>query len=190
MSGLAPFFITGATAKIKLNDRTVAFCQDFQYTVNVRHASPKVLGRYEVDSLEPLSYEVSGSFSVVRYARDLKQLMEDAGYKTPQGTANDGNGLGSFSSGGKTFFDSDGRAGDNMDPSALKFATFFNIEVYQKTAVGQCAVARIRDCRVERSDFQLAGKRAPATQRFTFKAIFVDEDSFSAGFSGTGQQFG
>lgn len=190
MSGLAPFFITGANAKIKMNDKTIAFCQDFSYTVNVKHAAPKVLGLYEVDGLEPLSYEVSGSFSVIRYARDLKGYLEEEGYGVPKGVSDDGNGLGSFSSSGKTFFDSDGRAGDNLDPSALKYATTFDIEIYQKSAAGQVAVARVRNCRVERADFSLAGKAAPATQRFTFRAIFADEDSFLAGFSGTGQQFG
>ena len=190
MAGLAPFFITGATAKIRVNDRTLAFCQDFQYSVKVKHQAPKVLGRYEVDSLEPQGYEVSGSFSVIRYARDLKDGLEGAGYKVPQGVNNDGNGIGSLSGNGKVFFDSDGRAGDNLDPSALKYATFFDIEVYQKTAVGQCGIAKIRQCRIEQADFNLAGKAAPAIQRFVFKAIFLDEDTFRANFSGAGQQFG
>lgn len=189
MAGLAPFFITGANAKIRLNNRTIAFCQDFSYSVNVKHQPTKVLGLYEASSIEPLSYEVTGAFTVIRYARDLKSEMEDQGKTAPEGVNNDGNGIGSWSSGGKVFFDSDGRPADNLDPAALKYGTFFDIEVYQKTSVGQCGIARIRSCRVERADFNIAGKVSPAMQRFTFRAIFLDEDSFQAGFSGIGQNF-
>lgn len=190
MAGLAPFFITGANAKIRLNNKTIAFAQDFSYSVVVKHIAPKVLGRYEVDSIEPMSYEVSGSFSIIRYAKGLKEELGNAGYKVPDGVSNDGNGIGAWDAGGKLFLDSDGRPGDNLDPSAMKLGTFFNIEVYQKAAGGrQCGIARIRDCRIQRADFSLAGKRAPAVQRFTFTAIFADEDSFVANFSGIGQQF-
>lgn len=190
MAGLAPFFLTGANAKIKLNDKTIAFAQDFSYSVNVKHIAPKVLGRYEVDSIEPMSYEVSGSFSIIRYAKGLKQTLSESGYKVPDGVSNDGNGIGAWSGDGQLIFDSDGRPGDNLDPSAMKLATFFNIEVYQKVAGGrQCGIARIRDCRIQRADFTLGGKAAPAVQRFTFTAIFADEDSFLANFSGIGQQF-
>lgn len=189
MAGVAPFFVTGANAKVRVNNRTIAFCQDFSYSVNVKHQAPKVLGLYESSSIEPMSYEVTGSFTVIRYAKDLKRQMEEAGRGTPEGVNNDGNGIGSWGSGGKTFFDSDGRANDNLDPASLKYATFFDIEVYQKTAQGQFGVARIRNCRIERADFTLGGKISPALQRFTFKAIFADEDSFEAGFSGVGQNF-
>lgn len=187
MAGVAPFFITGANAKIRLNDRTIAFAQDFSYSVTVKHAAPKVLGKYESDSLEPLSYEVSGSFSIIRYARGAAEALRESGSEAPHGVADSGNGIGEWSSSGKVFFDSDGRANDNLDPAALKLATFFNVEVWQKLKDGrQCGVARIRDCRIERADFTIAGKVAPAMQKFTFRAIFADEDSFAAGFSGTG----
>jgi hypothetical protein len=189
MAGMAPFFLTGASAKIKVNGRTVAFCQDFSYSVTVRHVTPKVLGLYESSSIEPLSYEVAGSFSVIRYVKNLKSVMQEAGFKVPADVSNRGNGIASLGSETQTAFGSDGRAGDNLDPAALKYATFFDIEVYQKTAEGQSAVARIRSCRIDQADFSLSGKAAPAVQRFGFKAIFADEDSFIAGFSGVGQNF-
>jgi hypothetical protein len=49
-------------------------------------------------------------------------------------------------------------------------------------------VAKIRDARITASDFQI-DKKSTAMQRFSFTALYADEDSFIADFSGDGQQF-
>lgn len=49
-------------------------------------------------------------------------------------------------------------------------------------------VANIRNCRITQADFSI-NKKGVATQRFNFVALYVDEDSFVADFSGVGQQF-
>jgi len=49
-------------------------------------------------------------------------------------------------------------------------------------------VANIRNCRITQADFSLS-KKGVAMQRFSFTALYVDEDSFVADFSGKGQQF-
>jgi len=189
MAERAPFFIVGATAKIKLNNQTIAFCQDFSYSVVVKHASPHVLGQYEVNSLEPLAYEVSGSFSVIRYTRNAVKNIVQSGAKPPDGVSNLGNGLGSWGANNFGNLGNDGRANENLDPSVLNVATFFDIEVYQKIKGNTRGIAKLRDCRVESANFSMT-KTTAGTQRFTFKAIYADEDSFIAGFSGQGQQFG
>lgn len=135
----SPFFITGANAKIKLNGKTLAFCTDMQYSINVIHQTPKILGMYEGTSVEPLGYSVSGSFTVIRYAKDARAAIGN----TPAGTApNDaGNGVGNFGrawGGGvgnllaANGIGNDGRANESFDPSRLANATTFDIEVYQK----------------------------------------------------------
>jgi len=206
MAGLAPFFITGANAKIKINDKTMAFAQNFSYSITVKHVKPKVLGRFEVDSIEPVSYEVTGSFSIIRYAKgaagaisstkaggsfqrvvDGKVVQQEgvSNLKAPNGVSDKGNGVGAWGDDGKDFFNS-GRANEAFNPASFKLATFFNIEIWQKLAGGnQCGIARIRDCRIERADFNIAGKTAPAIQIFNFTAIYADEDSFLADFSST-----
>jgi hypothetical protein len=189
MAKRAPFFIVGATAKIKVNDQTLAFCQDFSYSVVVAHATPHVLGQYESNSIEPLLYEVSGSFSVIRYTRNAVKNTIDSGAEPPDGVSNLGNGIGSWGANNFGNLGSDGRANENLDPSVLHVGTFFDIEVYQKVAGTVRGIAKLRNCRIEKADFAMA-KTSPGTQRFTFRAIYADEDSFIAGFSGQGQQFG
>ena len=233
MAGIRPNFITGANAKIKLNGKTLAFCTDLSYSIQILTQTPKVLGMYEGSSVEPLGYSVTGSFTVIRYAKDVRAAT---GGKTPQGMAtNDaGNGVGNWGSvwGNGLFsnalntagFGNDGRANEALDPSRFKDATTFDIQVYQKVVksvdgpqdlfsqaaapIQQLAnlgrgdkvegfsaasanvigVANIRNCRITAADFSLT-KRGAAIQRFTFTALYVDEDSFVADFSGTGQQF-
>lgn len=143
MAGIRPTFITGATAKIKLNGKTLAFCQDFTCTIQVAHQTPKVLGKYEGDSVEPLGYLVSGSFSIVRYAKGIKDGVGKG--HAPKGLAeNDaGNGVGNWGTvwGGKlgdvlarNGIGNDGRAHEALDPSKFAAGTTFDIQIYQRVA--------------------------------------------------------
>lgn len=198
MAGLAPFFITGANAKIKLNGVTLAFCTNLSYSISVNHAMPTVLGMYEPSSLEPLSYKVTGQLGVIRYANNVKSQLEKLGYNTPNSVSENGNGIGSITPapglGNKLLnnlnpLSADGRSDEAFNPARLQNGTFFDIEVYQKMPDGENrGVARIRSCRLTRSDFSMQ-KKSPTMQMFTFDALYVDEDSFIADFSGTGQQF-
>lgn len=196
MSGVRPFFITGANAKVRVNDKTLAFCTDLSYSVQVLTQTPKILGMYEGSSVEPLGYTVSGSFSVIRYAKDVHS---NAGGKVPQGAAHNdaGNGVGNWGSawgsGLGSFFarngvGNDGRANEALDPSKFANSVTFDIQVYQKTEGGAVGVANIRNARITQADFSLT-KKGAAVQRFNFVALYADEDSFVADFSGNGQQF-
>lgn len=200
MAGLAPFFITGANAKIKMNGITLAFCTNLSYSIVVNHTTPVLLGMYEPASIEPQSYKVTGSLTIVRYANNVKSQLEHAGYKTPHSVSPDGNGIGSITPssgfGDKLLrtinpLSSDGRSDESFDPSKLQNATFFDIEVFQKMPGGgeNRGVAKIRSCRLTRTDVGIS-KKNPTMQTFQFTALYVDEDSFNADFSGTGQQFG
>lgn len=196
MAGIRPTFITGANAKVRVNDKTLAFCTDLSYSVQILTQTPKVLGMYEGSSVEPLGYTVAGSFSVIRYAKDVKSSV---GAKSPNGLAgNDaGNGVGNWGGAwGGTLGDflarngvgNDGRANEALDPSKFQNGVTFDIQVYQKTPTGDIGVANIRNVRITQADFNLT-KKGAAVQRFNFVALYVDEDSFVADFSGSGQQF-
>jgi len=141
MAGARPTFITGATAKIRLNGKTLAFCQDFSCSVQVNTQTPKVLGKYEGDSVEPLGYLVQGSFSVIRYAKGIREAVGPGNF--PQGIAeNDagngpGNWGGAWGGGNLDFFarngiGNDGRANEALDPSKFAAGTTFDIQIYQK----------------------------------------------------------
>lgn len=189
MAGVKPFFLTGANAKVRVNNRTLAFCTNLQYSVTVNHATPRVLGMYEPTSVEPISYLVTGTFSIVKYVADAKNNITG---KSPNDTSETGNGVGSWGEGGlNNIVDlqgDDGRTHESMDPSKLHTATGFEIYVYQKIDGGQQSVARIRDARITKADFSMSKKNA-ATQTFQFTALYADEDTFVADFSGRGQQF-
>lgn len=140
-----PTFITGATAKIRLNGKTLAFCTDFSCSIQILTKTPRVLGKYEGDSVEPLSYSVSGSFSVLRYAKGVKQALGPG--RAPAGLAeNDaGNGVGNWGTswGGKlgdilasSGVGNDGRAQEALDPSKFKAGTTFDIQIFQKVSTG------------------------------------------------------
>ena len=193
MSNIQPFFLTGANAKIIVNGTTLAFCTNLTYSIIVNHASPKALGMYESVSIEPLSYTVSGSFSVIKYVADVKGVTGT----NPDSVNDKGDGIGSWGptslmerlKAGLKVSGADGRAYDSLDPSKLNKATGFQIDVFQKLPnKQQKAVARIRDARIIRADFNIS-KNTAATHTYQFSALYVDEDSFLADFSGMGQQW-
>lgn len=193
MAGIRPFFLTGANAKIKVNNQTLAYVTNLSYSVTVNHATPRVLGMYEPTSVEPLSYLVTGTFTVVRYIADVK---DNVGGVSPDGAKETGNGIGNWGPDGTgkrlkegfNFKAPDGRTYDNLNPRHLDKATGFEIYVYQKLNGKDVSVAKIREARITRADLNLI-KNAVATQSFQFTALYADEDSFIADFSGVGQQF-
>jgi hypothetical protein len=182
MSGKKPLFLTGANAKIKVNGVTLAYAVDLSYSIRVEHATPTVLGMYEASSVEPISYSVTGTFTVVRY---VAEMHEKTGGNA--GTSKKGNGAGTWG-GDAGLLKTTGRAYESFVPSKLSTSSSFSIEIFQKYNGGSMPVAKIRDARITASDFQI-DKKSTAMQRFSFTALYADEDSFIADFSGDGQQF-
>jgi hypothetical protein len=194
MAGIEPTFITGATAKIRLNGKTLAFCQDFSCSVQILTKTPKVLGKYEGDSVEPLSYMVSGSFSIIRYAKGIKKILGNK--SAPSLADNDaGNGVGNWGTawGGKSGdilarngIGNDGRAHEALDPSKYAAGTTFDIQIFQKVNNGSgqdfLGVLNIRSARIVQADFGL-NKRSAAIERFNFVALYTDGDGFVANAS-------
>lgn len=191
MAGLAPFFLTGANAKIVVNGKTLAYCVNFGCQVSVQHQTPKVLGMYEGVSVEPLSYNVAGTFSVVRYVRNATKNTRSY----PNGVNESGSGVGNwgtawgpglFKNIGLPFQGNDGRANEALDPSKFAQGTTFDIIVYQKTPGGDLGVHNIRNARIVSMNFSL-DKRNAALDTYQFVALYVDGDNYVADSSGTGQ---
>lgn len=134
-----PFFLTGANAKIVLNHRTIAYATDISFNVNVAHFAPRLLGRFEVEDIQPLTYDVQGSLTIIRYARGIDRAMGEA---APQNTTNKGNGPGSFGQQGmglsatlglpNTTGQFDGAADEAFVPARFFQSKMFDIEIRQK----------------------------------------------------------
>lgn len=84
--------LTGANAKIIVNGLTLAFATDINYNISVRHANPKVLGMYETIEFVPLAYDVTGSFTIIRYVKDAVHVANGG----PIGAKGSGNGIGEW----------------------------------------------------------------------------------------------
>lgn len=186
MAGVQPFFLTGANAKIRVNGVTLAYCTNLSYSIAVNHIAPHVLGMYEATNVEPVSYKVTGTFSIIKYTADANEIVQE-----PANVNARGNGIGSWSLKdgalgrfiqGLKFKSADARVYDSLNPRELSKATGFTIEVFQKLLDTSLPVAKIRECRITRADFNIS-KKSPATQRFQFTALYVDEDTFLADFS-------
>lgn len=193
MANKAPFFVSGGNAKIRVNGVTLAYVTDFKYSVKINHSDVRILGVYEHDTAEPLSYDVNGSFTIIRYVEGSVKRAKDKRQAVPSGASNSGNGVGSWTTASSTAIGrlrsgqfSDGRANEALDPSTFQSGTWFEIEFYQKTAGGQTGVARIRNCRITSADTAVNSKGL-MMQTFGFIANAVDEDSFIANPSGVGQ---
>jgi len=139
--GKVPFFLTGGNAKIILNNKTVAYATDISYTVTVNHASPRVLGRFEVETIQPLTYDVEGSLSIIRYGRGLNKYLNKY---APKDTADKGNSIGSYGPPGINLSSLglpnasgqfDGGADENFNPVRFFQSKMFNIEIRQKLPI-------------------------------------------------------
>lgn len=209
MANRSPTFVTGSNCKIVVNGVVMAFATDLSYSVEVAHQPVHLCGIYEATKVEPLSYSVSGQFTIIRYVWKAKGNVEGAN----EGMNDVGNGIGNWTpnsdKGGLKLLGAggDGQTYRSLDPKWLKWALEFDLEVFQsfdntpgrtKPGQGQRAfavaavsnstlgVARIRKARITGSRFNVS-KNAPATQTFSFQACYADEDSFLALYSGYGQ---
>jgi hypothetical protein len=218
MAKQIPAFLTGANAKIKVNDVVLAFATDISYAISINHVSPRVLGRYEVEEHQPVRYDVKGSFTVIRYtdAPGIKSFQPTQTITTnpadnpnpqpgqlaipsqqivaagsPQGGIKDANkdkGNGIGSWEKNGDIFTSGGAVGSLDPSKFHRAMSFDIEIWQKTGDGDHAIARFRNCRISHTGFKLT-KKSEARQVFEFIAQYGDEDTFVTGESGVGQQY-
>ena len=145
MAGKTPFFLTGSNARILLNNKTVAYATNISYRISVKHATPRVLGRAEVEVIQPLTYDVMGTLSIIRYGRGLQSFFAES---APNSVNNLGNSIGSYSSASSNGAIGaalgiptpdgqwDGRADESFNPSKFFQSKMFNIEIRQTGLTG------------------------------------------------------
>jgi hypothetical protein len=196
MAGKTPFFLSGGNARILVNNKTAAYATNVTYRISVKHATPRVLGRAEIEAIQPLTYDVTGSLSIIRYGRGLQSYF---GSRAPQGVDNKGNSMGSYglsSVGGviggalglpNSSGQFDGSPNEAFDPSRFFQSKMFNIDIRQKLPDSETVAVLLRDCRFEDLSFQL-DRRGVATIQLTFRARYADGDDIIARKSGVGQE--
>ena len=166
MAGMKPSFVTGANAKIKAGNLTLAYAQDVSYAATIDIVPVETMGRYEVVSNEPVGYRVEGNLNVVRYTK-----VAQAG----------GNGVGKWN------FSTGGIASEHLNPGQLLVSQTWDLEVFQKfDDNGQQAsqlVSKVKDCRF-RSKGGGINKRGILVEAFAFVGILAEDDSYSASNSG------
>jgi len=178
MAAKKPGFVSGANARIKLDGKTLAYCTDMSYSVDMATVPIEAIGSYEVKSYEPIAYSVGGSFAVIRYTKHIK----------PDSGGADGNPadkLGDANTVGK-----------QLDPGRVLSSSTFDMEIFQSTAATdagddkgvQNALFKIHDCRVTRRASTL-NKRGVMVDSYTFVGILAgDTDDVATAVSTSGSK--
>jgi hypothetical protein len=165
--GMKPGFVSGANARVKLDGKTLAYCTDLNYTVDMATVPIEAIGSYEVKAYEPIAYSVNGSFSVIRYTKVIKPASGSA------------NGNPADELGG------DNRVGTQLDPGRVLSSSTFDMEIFQSTSAtasdttetNQNSLFKIHDCRVTRRTSALS-KRGVMVDSYAFVGILAgDTDS-------------
>lgn len=171
---MKPGFITGANAKIKAFDETMAYCSDVSYNVTVQTIPVESMGKYEVHSNEPVGYTVDGTFSVIRYTKRAK----DSKIAKVNGSA--GNAPSEIGDGSANM-------AEHMDPRAMLQSETFDLEIYEKGPgiTDEQEVFRVQDCRLTRRGMTL-NKRGVMVDNYAYVGIvaYDTDDSYNVGPSG------
>jgi hypothetical protein len=174
MAGIKPSFVTGANAKIKAGDLTIAYAQDVSYNVTVTTIPIETMGRYEVVSNEPVAYFVDGTLSVIRYT-DVAAGLD--------GTAATGNGVGNWKFNNPQGAD----ASQHFNPAEMLASQTWDLEIFQKSddngGIKTTRVIKVKDCRLTRKGGGI-NKRGILVEQYAFNAILADDDSMVADKSG------
>lgn len=164
-------FVTGANAKIKVGNVTLAYCTDVSYNVTVQTIPIESMGKYEVHSNEPVAYTVDGALSVIRYtSRAATSNIDDA--------AASGNAPGNILANTTTDLQ------DYIDPRTILEARTFDLDIFEKVQEGNAGptgsnhVYRIEDCRLTRRGATL-NKRGVLVDQYAFVAILASDQDLS-----------
>ena len=171
MANKKPSFVTGASAKVKAGDKTIAYAQDVSYSVTVTTIPIETMGRYEVVSNEPVSYACEGTLNVIRYTKVAQE-------NSMSGAIAGGNGIGNWK------FSTGGEGSEHMNPGKMLLSQTWDLDVFQKLADGKTEpVEKLTDCRFTRKSGTI-NKRGVLVEQFSFVAILSSDPSFVIANSG------
>lgn len=176
MAQMKPGFITGANAKIKMFNKTIAYCADVSYNITVQTIPIESMGKYEVHSNEPVSYSVDGSFSIIRYTKRASSGAD--GGKIADVASGKGNEPSQIADG------ANGKASEHLNPAKLLASQTFDLEIFEKNATGEASVTKVVDCRLTRRGMSL-NKRGVMVDNYAYVGILhIDSDAATADQTG------
>lgn len=169
---IKPGFITGANARIKLFDKTLAYCTDVSYNVTVQTIPIESMGKYEVHTNEPVSYSVDGTFSVIRYTKAILDAnIDDASDNSGNAPLRIGDASGDNAFG-------------HLNPGKILESRTFSLDIFQTIKAGRQdtglsdanaqPVVRIKHCRLVRRGMTL-NKRGVMVDNYAFVGIYLDD---------------
>jgi hypothetical protein len=173
MAEKRPGFITGANARIKAFNRTLAYCSDVSYNVTVQTIPVESMGKYEVHSNEPVAYSVDGTFSIIRYTKNAHDMgisdVADSNHNGPDNIQDSAKG----------------NMNQHIDPASILGSQTFDLEIHEKrqaTAggsgaagdIGETEVFRVVDCRLTRRGMTL-NKRGVMVDNYAFVGILAQD---------------
>jgi hypothetical protein len=175
MAGVKPTFVVGARAKIRLDNKTVAFATNVNYTIDVTHVPVECLGAYEVIAYEPVGYRVSGTLTIVRYT---------ANRNTPGVEETTDNGNSVFAMGDPSHT---ARVPAAFNPGNLILSETFDIDVYDRRDGNKAGIeqkfANVQDARFERRGGGLNAKGL-LEEQYSFNGILFNDDAATVSKSG------
>jgi hypothetical protein len=210
MAGVMPSFITGANAKIVIDDITLAFAQDVSYQISINTIPIRAMGKLEVSAHEPISYNVTGSITVVRYTKDAGSSLSRIYTTTLVDTDGDPataavpvitevvgsprkliNGANEKGNSVDRWNTKTSNIGLHLNPGKMLSSLTFDLEIITKInstgVVDAESVIKVRDCRITGKTGSL-NKRGLMMDQFSFNAILVDNDEeFKASGTGWGE---
>jgi len=182
MAALNPSFISGASARIKIGGKTLAYATELSINITMDTIPIESIGKYEVHSNEPNLYAVDGSFRIIRYSKRAK-LSSIADASSVAG--NDPLYIGTANAAGT----SPGSVKAHLEPGRILGSTGFELELYDQrqtadtvglTAAGtlsEVQVYLLQNCRVVSRTGSL-DRRGVLTETFNFVGLLhQDKDS-------------
>lgn len=165
-------FVTGANAKILIDNITIAYATNVGYDITVQTIPIEGIGRYEVWSNEPVGYTCSGSLTVIRYTGRAK----DSGISK---TATSGNAIDRMSQA-----DTDRDLAEHLDPASLLLSETFDLKIFEKAADpdDETRVIEIKDCRLTRRSGNL-DKRGVVMDNYAFVGILAGDAKGGTGIA-------
>jgi hypothetical protein len=164
-----PFFITGASAKIKIGGVVSAYCTKLSVRTDTPNIKLNTLGLYEPIAIVPTGYSVYGSFNIVRYHEENLNMILDASHNKK------GNSIGNID------------LGKQLNPKDILKYEYFDLEIYSKVGTNDntspTLIKNVKKCRLI---FQLSNltKKTPITESYQFIGILADDDKIKANDSG------
>jgi len=181
MAGIAPGFVTGANARIKIGNTTFAFCTDVSYNINVQTIPIEAMGKYEVFANEPVGYSVDGSFSVIRYTARATASADGGPSGIPGTAGTQGNAPDQVET------EDNHSMQEHLNPANLLTSKTFDIEIHEKVrlatpasvteeqaAAADVKVFQIADCRLTRRGATL-NKRGILVDAYAFVGILAGD---------------